>query len=68
MLCKNAAILESKELKRISFDSALVPALEALLLDVYAILRPRPIDYEQRRYLIRTFNSMAMDIFGNIVV
>lgn len=64
-LCKNAAILESKELKRISFDPTFIPSLEALLLDVYTILRPRPIDYEQRIQLVRTFDSTARDIFGN---
>lgn len=42
--------------------------LEALLLDVYATLRPEPRDYELRKRLVQVFNIMVKDIFGNFIL
>ncbi|KAL8536897.1 hypothetical protein ACS0TY_012176 [Phlomoides rotata] len=43
-----------------------VAALEPLLQDIYNSRRPKPNDYEARRELVRVFNDIAKDIFGNI--
>lgn len=62
-LCKHA---ETCELESEAFliDPALLPTLEALLLETYAMLRPKPVDYEQRHTMIDVFNKIAKDIFG----
>ncbi|XP_072967991.1 uncharacterized protein [Typha angustifolia] len=64
-LCKRASKLEYTESKKILLDSLSLSTLNGLLLDVYDILRPRPLDYEQRINLLRVFNMMATDIFGD---
>ncbi|XP_042479206.1 protein HESO1-like [Macadamia integrifolia] len=40
-------------------------ALEALLYDVYHVQSPRPSDYDHRRELVRVFNLMAREVYGN---
>ncbi|XP_043699416.1 protein HESO1-like isoform X2 [Telopea speciosissima] len=40
-------------------------ALEDLLYHVYFVQSPRPSDYDQRRDLVRIFNLMARETFGN---
>ncbi|XP_020168423.1 protein HESO1 [Aegilops tauschii subsp. strangulata] len=62
-LCKHA---ETCELGSEAFliDPALLPTLEGLLLETYAMLRPKPVEYEQRRTMIDVFNKIAKDIFG----
>lgn len=57
--------LELKELKTIRLNAEFVLALEACLLDIYRMLRPKPSDYEQRAVLVRAFNMLAKDTFGN---
>nr|CAD1840866.1 unnamed protein product [Ananas comosus var. bracteatus] len=64
-LCKRAKKRELKESKKISLNPALVSSLDGVLIDVYGNLRPRPVDYEHRRTLVRVFNIMATEIFGN---
>ncbi|KAL6838444.1 hypothetical protein ACP4OV_031689 [Aristida adscensionis] len=39
--------------------------LNDLLLQVYAMIRPKPVDYEQRRALVDAFKKMTNQIFGN---
>uniref|UniRef100_A0ACD6ACY6 Uncharacterized protein n=1 Tax=Avena sativa TaxID=4498 RepID=A0ACD6ACY6_AVESA len=62
-LCKHA---ETCELESEAFliDPALLPTLEGLLLELYAMLRPKPVDYEQRHTMIEVFNKITKDIFG----
>ncbi|KAK3129386.1 hypothetical protein QOZ80_6BG0478700 [Eleusine coracana subsp. coracana] len=64
-LCRQAECLESEELASISVDPILLRNLDDLLLEVYNVLRPKPLDYEQRNTLIHFFNKMTSKIFGN---
>nr|XP_009386399.1 PREDICTED: protein HESO1 isoform X2 [Musa acuminata subsp. malaccensis]XP_009386400.1 PREDICTED: protein HESO1 isoform X2 [Musa acuminata subsp. malaccensis]XP_009386401.1 PREDICTED: protein HESO1 isoform X2 [Musa acuminata subsp. malaccensis]XP_018677019.1 PREDICTED: protein HESO1 isoform X2 [Musa acuminata subsp. malaccensis]XP_018677020.1 PREDICTED: protein HESO1 isoform X2 [Musa acuminata subsp. malaccensis] len=64
-LLKHAAKAELRESEKILFGHQVFSTLDSLLLDIHAMLQPRPIDYEQRRLLIEEFNSMAVDRFGN---
>ncbi|XP_064973823.1 uncharacterized protein LOC135582600 isoform X9 [Musa acuminata AAA Group] len=63
-LLKHAAKAELRESEKILFGPQVFSTLDSLLLDIHAMLQPRPIDYEQRRLLIEEFNSMAVDRFG----
>ncbi|KAE8766516.1 Poly(A) RNA polymerase GLD2-A [Hordeum vulgare] len=56
---------EEQLLAAMSVDPGRLPALNDLLLEVYAVLRPKPVDYEQRNALVDVFNKMATRIFGN---
>ncbi|XP_065016771.1 protein HESO1-like isoform X3 [Musa acuminata AAA Group] len=64
-LLKHAAKAELRESENILFGPQVFSTLDSLLLDIHAMLQPRPIDYEQRRLLIEEFNTMAVDRFGN---
>ena len=48
----------------ISVNSSLLPTLNGLLLEVYAILRPKPLDYDQRNTLADVFRKITNQIFG----
>ncbi|XP_065016774.1 uncharacterized protein LOC135585799 isoform X7 [Musa acuminata AAA Group] len=63
-LLKHAAKAELRESENILFGPQVFSTLDSLLLDIHAMLQPRPIDYEQRRLLIEEFNTMAVDRFG----
>ncbi|KAL6660948.1 hypothetical protein ACP70R_000332 [Stipagrostis hirtigluma subsp. patula] len=52
------------ESKAIITDPARLPALENLLLETYAKLRPQPVDYEHRQIMVDVFNKIAEEIFG----
>uniref|UniRef100_A0ACD5Y5Y4 Uncharacterized protein n=1 Tax=Avena sativa TaxID=4498 RepID=A0ACD5Y5Y4_AVESA len=56
---------EAELLSAMSVDASLLPSLNHLLLEVYAALRPKPVDYEQRNALVHVFHKMATKIFGN---
>ena len=56
---------EAELLAAMSVDATLLRALDGLLLEVYAVLRPKPADYEQRNALVDAFSKMATRIFGN---
>ncbi|KAL6644360.1 hypothetical protein ACP70R_015968 [Stipagrostis hirtigluma subsp. patula] len=62
-LRSHAEILEM-ESKAIITDPARLPALENLLLETYAKLRPQPVDYEHRQIMVDVFNKIAEEIFG----
>ncbi|URE17747.1 Nucleotidyltransferase domain [Musa troglodytarum] len=64
-LLKHAAKAELRESEKILFGPQVFSTLDSLLLDIHAMLQPRPIDYEKRRLLIEEFNMMAVDRFGN---
>ncbi|KAJ8461621.1 hypothetical protein OPV22_034547 [Ensete ventricosum] len=64
-LLKHAAKAELRESEKILFGPQVFSTLDTLLLDIHAMLQPRPIDYEHRRLLIEEFNRMAVDRFGN---
>jgi hypothetical protein len=52
------------ESKACVIDLALLPTLEGLLLETYASLQPKPVDYENRQVMINVFNKIAEQIFG----
>ncbi|CAM0953254.1 unnamed protein product [Alopecurus aequalis] len=64
-LCSRAECHEAELLAAMSVDASLLPALDGLLLEVYAALRPKPVDYEQRNALVDVFSKMTTKIFGN---
>lgn len=62
-LCKRAESCEL-EAEAPSINPTLLPVLEDLLIELYAILRPKPDDYEQRHLMIDVFNKIAEEIYG----
>lgn len=48
----------------ISVNPSLLPALNQLLLEAYAVLRPKPLDYDQRNALVDVFREMVNRRFG----
>lgn len=48
----------------IAVNPSLLPALNQLLLEAYAILRPKPLDYDQRNTLVDVFREMVNRRFG----
>lgn len=67
VLQKKAEKFELKKLQVLKLTRERVSALESLLQDVYGNRRPKPIDYEVRRDLIRVFNEIAKEIYGNLL-
>lgn len=64
VLSRHAECLELEELTAISVNPSLLPALNQLLLEAYAILRPKPLDYDQRNTLVDVFRKMVNQRFG----
>ncbi|KAJ1289046.1 hypothetical protein BS78_02G135300 [Paspalum vaginatum] len=56
---------ELEELTAISVNPSLLPTLNHLLLEVYAVLRPKACEYDQRNNLVDVFRKMASQIFGS---
>lgn len=65
---KTAEKLESEKLAKINFNSTRIVDLDALLCDTYDRDCPKPVHYQNRRDLIRIFNMMAKEIYGNSMV
>ncbi|KAK7350779.1 hypothetical protein VNO77_09722 [Canavalia gladiata] len=57
--------LESQKLAMINFTSDVVNILDRLLCDTFDRLCPKPIDYHNRRDLVRIFNMIAKEIYGD---
>ncbi|XP_019053717.1 PREDICTED: protein HESO1-like isoform X3 [Nelumbo nucifera] len=66
VLCKRAKKLELQESEKFRFTLARLSAIESFLNEVYAMLRPKPSDYHNRRDLIRIFNRMAKDTYDHL--
>ncbi|KAL6992995.1 Nucleotidyltransferase [Sarracenia purpurea var. burkii] len=64
-LLKKANKRELKATQKNKINPERLPLLEGILRDVYAICRPKPIDYHNRRDLVRVFNLIAKEIYGN---
>ncbi|CAL5090336.1 unnamed protein product [Urochloa decumbens] len=64
-LQRHAECLELEELAAIPVNPILLPTLNHLLLEVYAILRPKPLDYDQRNTLVDVFRKITKQIFGS---
>jgi hypothetical protein len=63
-LHRQAECLELEELAAISVNPTLLPILNHLLLEVYAVLRPKPLDYDQRNTLVDVIRKITKQIFG----
>ncbi|TKY73774.1 Poly(A) RNA polymerase GLD2 [Spatholobus suberectus] len=66
-LTKMAEKLESEILAKIKFASAHVIDLDRLLCDTFIRHSPKPLDYHNRRDLVRIFNVITKEIYGNSV-
>ncbi|XP_054806402.1 uncharacterized protein LOC129309078 isoform X1 [Prosopis cineraria] len=65
-LLTEAMKLESEVLATIKLNPAhLSGGLDKLLKDAYTIRCPKPIDYFNRKDLIRIFNIIAKEVYGN---
>ncbi|KAL5075118.1 hypothetical protein RYX36_014102 [Vicia faba] len=62
---KAAAKLELEKLAKINFNPTRIVDLDALLCDTYDKQCPKPVHYDNRRDLIRIFNMIAQEIYGN---
>ncbi|KAK7410924.1 hypothetical protein VNO78_02153 [Psophocarpus tetragonolobus] len=64
-LIKMAEKLESEILAKIKFTSAHVIDLDRLLCDTFVRHGPKPLDYHNRIDLVRIFNMITKEIYGN---
>ncbi|KAF5789568.1 putative polynucleotide adenylyltransferase [Helianthus annuus] len=65
VLIRKAEKFEVKELQKIILNRQQLLILDKLLNDAYVIRRPKPSEYEHRKQLIRVFNEIAEEIYGN---
>lgn len=65
VLRKKVEKLELKGLQIHKLIPEKLSGLEELLQDVFLILRPKPSDYHNRRDLVRVFNDIAKELYGN---
>nr|XP_043628556.1 protein HESO1-like [Erigeron canadensis] len=65
VLKKKAEKFELKELEKITLNQASLSVLDKLLNDAYKIRRPKPSEYEDRRQVIRVFNEIARELYGD---
>ena len=66
VLQKKAEKFELKKLQAIKVTKEGVSSLDTLLQDVYVNRRPKQTDYEARKDLIRVFNEIAKELYGNL--
>lgn len=65
VLLKKAEKFELKELQKIIVKREQLLILGKLLNDAYVIRRPKASEYEHRKELIRVFNEIAKELYGN---
>lgn len=65
VLCKEAQQCEQKQRKKYTATLEQLSAFEVLLDEVYVDCRPKPSDYDARRDLLRIFNEIAKEVYGN---
>ncbi|CAK9188096.1 unnamed protein product [Ilex paraguariensis] len=44
-----------------------IPALEEILHEIHVTNLPKPSDYDNRKDLVRVFNEIAKEIYGNFL-
>lgn len=59
---------ERKEMLKFNFNLEGLSGLDSILQGVYVANRPKQSDYEVRKDLIRVFNEIAKEIYGNYVL
>ncbi|KAL3524654.1 hypothetical protein ACH5RR_013026 [Cinchona calisaya] len=64
VLSKKVQKFERKGMQNYKLNPAKVPLLDAILNDVFVVSRPKPIDYDVRKDLVRIFNDIAKELFG----
>ncbi|XP_039003979.1 protein HESO1-like isoform X1 [Hibiscus syriacus] len=64
-LLLEAKNLEMQGLEKHKIALASASSLDEMLNEVYNSRSPKPIDYDNRRELVRIFNVMAKEIYGN---
>ncbi|KAB2597141.1 poly(A) RNA polymerase GLD2-like [Pyrus ussuriensis x Pyrus communis] len=64
-LRNEAKQLEFLELEKYRITPVCISKLDNLLHDLYAIRRPKSIDYHIRRDVIRIFNAISKELYGN---
>ncbi|GMI67580.1 hypothetical protein HRI_000427300 [Hibiscus trionum] len=64
-LLLEAKNLEMQGLEKHKIALASASSLDEMLNEVYTSRSPKPIDYDNRRDLVRIFNVMAKEIYGN---
>ncbi|KAI3739529.1 hypothetical protein L2E82_29936 [Cichorium intybus] len=65
VLKSEAEKIELQALERIIVNRDKLLVLDKLLNEVYAIRRPKPIEYKNRDKLIHVFNEIARGLYGN---
>lgn len=65
VLCKEAQQCEQKQRKKYTATLEQLSAFEVLLDEVYVDCLPKPSDYDARRDLLRIFNEIAKEVYGN---
>lgn len=59
---------ERKEMLKFNFNPEGISGLDSILQGVYVASRPKQGDYEVRKELIRVFNEIAKEIYGNYIL
>lgn len=59
--------LESEILRKIKFTQTCVSELDGLLCDTYVRMYPKEIDSFNRITLLRIFNLVAEELYGNLL-
>ncbi|XP_021900308.1 uncharacterized protein LOC110816425 [Carica papaya] len=65
VLRKKAKKFESQAFQKNQTSFTHLPDLDLILNDVYHVHYPKPVDYINRRDLVRILNTMAKEIYGN---
>ncbi|GAA0148534.1 nucleotidyltransferase [Lithospermum erythrorhizon] len=60
-----AAKAEQKEKLKHNLNPVQISAFDEMLHNVYATRRPKPSDYDVRKDLVRVFNEIAKQLYGN---
>lgn len=55
-----------QDLEKYKFALGSASNLDQMLNEVYTSRLPKTIDYDNRRDLVRVFNVMAKEIYGNL--
>lgn len=66
VLRKKVEKFERKGMQNYKLNPERVPALDTILNDVFNVSRPKAHDYDVRKDLVRIFNEISQELFGNL--